>query len=313
MSYIIIDDSANPLKTVKSELMRNNNYTEVTLCHNISKEDNTPCIVGIDEAGRGPVLGPMVYGVCYCTKTNESLLKQLECADSKTLDEKKRENIFELLCKESSSIGWAVNIISPNRISNFMLKRQKYSLNEISHTSAMHLIKLVQDSGVNVTDVYVDTVGPPEKYQEKLAKIFPDINITVSKKADSLFPIVSAASICAKVVRDLALKSWDFTEDIIIKSEEGWGSGYPNDPITKKFLTNNMDNVFGYPRIVRFSWSTAERLLDKNAATVEWSDDEDDTAPVGNSMITEFFAKPKNKNIKHSFFTDRCLTDTFDL
>lgn len=64
--------------------------------------------------------------------------------------------------------------------------------------------------------------------KEKLAKIFPDINITVSKKADSLFPIVSAASICAKVVRDLALKSWDFTEDIIIKSEEGWGSGYPN-------------------------------------------------------------------------------------
>ena len=58
---------------------------------------------------------------------------------------------------------------------------------------------------IKVAEVYVDTVGPPEKYEAKLSEIFPSIKITVAKKADSLYACVSAASICAKVMDDHTL------------------------------------------------------------------------------------------------------------
>lgn len=72
----------------------------------------------------------------------------------------------------------------------------------------------------------MDTVGPPAKYQAKLLQQFPDLKITVSKKADSIYPIVSAASICAKVIRDHALKNWKFRENAPISTK--FGSGYPS-------------------------------------------------------------------------------------
>lgn len=61
-----------------------------------------------------------------------------------------------------------------------------------------------------------------------MSSIFPQLKITVSKKADSLFPIVSAASICAKVTRDAALKNWKFNERPGEDIDSNWGSGYPN-------------------------------------------------------------------------------------
>ena len=64
-------------------------------------------------------------------------------------------------------------------------------------------------------------------FQQKLSQIFPELKITVEKKADALYPVVSAASICAKVSRDRALKAWRFQEGIEATSED-FGSGYPN-------------------------------------------------------------------------------------
>lgn len=104
---------------------------------------------------------------------------------------------------------------------------------EVSMNSAINLIQNAIESGVFVAEIYVDTVGPPEKYQARLEKIFPGIKIVVAKKADSTYPIVSAASICAKVSRDHALKAWKFNVNEN-KEEIAYGSGYPNDPATKK-------------------------------------------------------------------------------
>ena len=96
-------------------------------------------------------------------------------------------------------MGWKVHSLSPAAISTGMLARTKYSLNELSHDTAIALIQRCLDHGVNVHSVYVDTVGPDHVYQAKLQRLFPQLKITVSKKADSKYVIVSAASICAKV------------------------------------------------------------------------------------------------------------------
>ncbi|XP_065286701.1 ribonuclease H2 subunit A isoform X4 [Dermacentor albipictus] len=185
-----------------------------------------PCMLGVDEAGRGPVLGPMVYGIAYCPLSAESQLKELGFADSKTLTEEKREELLSSV-EKSSFLGFMVEVIPPSVISGHMLDVTKYSLNAISHDSAIGLIRQALDDGVQVAKVYVDTVGPPEKYQEKLQALFPDIDVTVAKKADATYPIVSAASICAKVARDHAIQSWEFPEGISVKAED-YGSGYPN-------------------------------------------------------------------------------------
>lgn len=128
--------------------------------------------------------------------------------------------------------------------------------------------------------------------------MFPGIDITVAKKADSTYPIVSAASIVAKVTRDAILKNWTFAEPKLSETiGQAFGSGYPSgkkfsimlkqiswlllkrlsscpfitlDPNTVRWLNENIDPVFGYPSIIRFSWSTTATILEKNAASVEW-------------------------------------------
>ncbi|XP_047335744.1 ribonuclease H2 subunit A-like [Impatiens glandulifera] len=230
-----------------------------------------PCIMGIDEAGRGPVLGPMVYGCLYCPVSYQKTLSSLNFADSKTLKEEKREELFDNL-KADESLGWAVDVIDPKELSAKMLKKTKINLNEISHESAMGLVRRVTDMGVLLTEVYVDTVGDPEKYRVRLTERFPFIKFVVAKKADSLYPVVSGASIVAKVTRDRAIRNWelDETADNINRN---FGSGYPGDPATKTWLGDHKHPVFGFPTLVRFSWGTCTPFF-KNMVEVLWEADE---------------------------------------
>ncbi|GAB4836276.1 hypothetical protein Ancab_001191 [Ancistrocladus abbreviatus] len=229
-----------------------------------------PCIMGIDEAGRGPVLGPMVYGCLYCALSYRDALSSLNFADSKTLKEEKREELFELL-KANESIGWAVDVIDPRELSAKMLKKNKINLNEISHDSAMGLVAGVLKMGVLLTEVYVDTVGDADKYTSKLSQKFPGIKFVVAKKADSLYPVVSGASIVAKVTRDRALHNWMFDETAE-NMHRNFGSGYPGDPETKAWLEHHKHSVFGFPTLVRFSWATCTTYF-KDAVEVIWESD----------------------------------------
>lgn len=102
----------------------------------------------------------------------------------------------------------------------------------------------------------MDTVGTASTYQSKLQKLFPSAAITVSKKADSIYPIVSAASVCAKVTRDAAI-------GVLMPEGEQIGSGYPGDEKTKGWLKRGMDPVFGWEvGMARFSWATAKDMLE---------------------------------------------------
>jgi len=264
------------------------------------------CILGIDEAGRGPVLGPMVYGTCYIPRSLESKLKDMGCMDSKMLTEGKREILFaELNSAASSSIcGWGVTVLPPSWICESQLKRCKYNLNTISHDTAMGLIQGVIDKGVNLVAVFLDTVGDPTKYADLIKSRFPHLEVTVEKKADSTFPCVSAASIAAKVSRDAIVNRWSFAEGVSPPSS-GYGSGYPADPNSKKFLTQTFDPVFGFSSFVRFSWSTISLILNDKAHAVRWEDDDEEGAgkkskkaekPAGVSSLTKFFpSKSKRK------------------
>ncbi|KAL1559502.1 ribonuclease H [Salvia divinorum] len=238
-----------------------------------------PCIMGIDEAGRGPVLGPMVYGCLYCALSYQKTLSTLSFADSKTLKEEKREELFENL-KADESIGWGVDIIDPRELSDKMLRKNKINLNEISHESAMGLIRKALNLGVLLTEVYLDTVGDTEKYRVKLSERFPNIKFVVAKKADSLYAVVSGASIVAKVTRDRALRNW--MPDETAELNRNFGSGYPGDPQTKVWLEDHKHSVFGFPSLVRFSWGTC-MSYSKDFVEVLWESDATDEEERGKS------------------------------
>jgi len=277
-----------------------------------------PCCLGIDEAGRGPVLGPMVYGITYCPESRSEELRKLGCADSKTLNEEQRDRLFGKLDALKDLVGWAVEIIAPGAICDSMFKRQKYSLNEVSYDSAIGLVRRALSLNVNVTSVFVDTVGPPDKYQAKLTALFPGIAFTVAKKADATYPVVSAASIFAKVTRDEVLKNWQFREPSFAALNSGaeklnWGSGYPADPVTKKFLAKHVDPVFGFPHLVRFSWSTVDVILKARGVPVEW-EDTDEEAAKQQKLKSFFVTQNKAGEAKrHAYFAQHKLQSCTDL
>ncbi|KAJ0409097.1 hypothetical protein P43SY_002231 [Pythium insidiosum] len=255
----------------------------------------TPVMLGIDEAGRGPVMGPMVYGAAYWPVDENAAMSALGFDDSKALSLESREALF-LKMKENDRLGWIVRLISAAEISDKM-QRQTSNLNEISRDAAIQLIKEVQAKGVNVKQVFVDTVGDPKWYEAFLTKHFHGtIEFRVAKKADSLFKVVSAASIAAKVTRDRVITDWEWETPSLTLSKE-FGSGYPSDPRTKSWLTDSMDPVFAFPNIVRFSWGTIEPFFAK-ATPVDWPfmrELEKEDAPVGTQAITSFFqAKAAN-------------------
>lgn len=226
------------------------------------------------------MMGPMVYAAAFWKIEDDEKMIKMGFDDSKGLDEKTRDNLFQLMLR-TPGLGWVIHCLPATEISGKMLRKEPYSLNAMSHDSAADLVSLCLKEGVCVTEVYVDTVGDPETYQRKLTGLFahhtPKITFTVTKKADSLFKTVSAASIAAKVTRDRAISGWTWEERFpggeILPTN--FGSGYPSDARCSDWLKGNSDVIFGFPSIVRFSWSTARDFMEKECVKVVWEEDED--------------------------------------
>ena len=255
--------------------------------------EKPPCIVGIDEAGRGCVLGAMVYGAAFWARDDDESISRLGYDDSKGLTAEVRERMFKgIQEKEKDRIGFTTVAIPAAAISAKMLRAHPYSLNKMSWACCVNMVERILAEGVNIAMVYVDTVGDPQIYESWLKRQFKgQVDFTVRKKADALYKVVSAASICAKQTRDHMLEghaptaedsSWLLSEGssdgsgVAATIGHSVGSGYPGDPKTKMFLQQTHDPVFGFSAWVRHSWSTCKVINKEKGVVFDWGEDEDE-------------------------------------
>jgi len=249
------------------------------------KDGKNGAVLGIDEAGRGPLLGPMVYCASFWSIENDEEMNKKGFDDSKALSMEARSRLFSRM-KETMELGLCVRVIHASEISrNMFLANDLYNLNSMSHDAAISVIRAVLNAGVKLERVYIDTVGIADFYQNKLERIFEGsgIQFFVEKKADSKFAPCSAASIAAKVIRDELTANWIWSETNFepAKNEDllpiKYGSGYPSDPKCKTWMEKNLaDPVFCFPDFLRFSWGPAKQSVRDNAVLVEWEADEED-------------------------------------
>lgn len=203
------------------------------------------CECGIDEAGRGPVIGPLVVSiVCGDPET----FRELGAKDSKKLSPASRERLFPEIM--SHAVFVKTEILSANQIDEMMASE---TLNDIERDHYVALAKLAPDG----CTIYVDSF---DVIPERLGSFMNDQTgkkIVSLHKADEFFPVVSAASIVSKVIRDRE----------IMRIEEKYGpvgSGYPADPRTIDFLRNAMSTGVDVSEIVRTRWITYRRLLSRS-------------------------------------------------
>jgi ribonuclease H2 subunit A len=177
--------------------------------------------LGIDEAGRGPVFGSMIYAALWWPLELKEELSTLGFNDSKVLTEELRDHLLEIIdLLRGKLVFYETKELTAEYISICMNnKKQHTNLNEISHRSALELARGALKDGFKIANIYADTVGDPGKYADYLRTNLSEFSnvikgVVVQPKADRDHKVVSASSICAKVTRDRILKSWTFKENL---------------------------------------------------------------------------------------------------
>jgi ribonuclease HII len=206
-------------------------------------------VCGVDDAGRGPVIGPLVIAGVIVEDSKLEALKSLGVKDSKKLTASTRTRMAAEIPKLVD--GLHVLELEPAKLDRIVHKAPKFQrLNLLeARTMAAIIEKLRPDVAyVDASDVR------PDRYKANILDELSYRPIIVSEhNADVNYPVVSAASILAKVHRDACIDE--------IKKEFGdFGSGYSHDPKTRRFLEDYYRTNGEFPSIVRRSWATLKQI-----------------------------------------------------
>ncbi|MFX1367727.1 MAG: ribonuclease HII [Promethearchaeota archaeon] len=210
-------------------------------------------IAGIDEAGRGPMIGPMI--VCGILFKLEDIpkLNELGARDSKLLTAKNRRALAGPIRDISRKV--ALRAIPASEIDQ--LRGRGVTLNEIEVRAFVSVAEELQprELYLDAADVLAERFG--KEIGERSGLSAAGCRIVSEHKADSKYEVVSAASIIAKVERDEAISR-------LIMEHGDLGSGYPNDPKTVDFVRNLVRSGEELPSFVRKSWDSVKRIIEEN-------------------------------------------------
>jgi len=208
---------------------------------------------GIDEAGRGSVIGPLVIAGISFDPTGLESIRNEGITDSKKLSVQKRETLYTKILQSAVSVF--VCRISPITIDNYV----NYKKLNVLESRFMTIIA----DNLRADKIIIDACDvKPDRFKQSVLKNLTSksVKIYCFHKADTDNLIVSAASIIAKVTRDREIKK---IEETLCKKI---GSGYPSDPSTKLFLRNHLfDNE--NKKYIRFSWSPVKNMINEGAQT----------------------------------------------
>ncbi|SHG71835.1 ribonuclease HII [Halobaculum gomorrense] len=228
-------------------------------------------MLGADEAGKGPVLGPMVAAAVRADPT----AIPADVDDSKRLSPARREALDTAL-RGDDRVAVAVSVISVDRIDDPAADMN--SLTVVGQAEALARVarggdRAVVDAGDVRESRFADRVADavaaggsdenaPDEDAVADAAAGADIDVTAEHGADESFPVVAAASVIAKVERDRIVAELDAAYRD--RGYDGIGSGYPSDPTTREFLREFVAREGDLPECARRSWSTCEDVLAAN-------------------------------------------------
>jgi ribonuclease H len=203
-------------------------------------------ILGLDEAGRGSVLGPLVVGGFVWEDEVQDALRAAGADDSKALSHARRVEVRARLADLGRGV---VRSIAATAIDDG-------NVNRLEEEAFLDLVRVEKPDRVYL-DAPVHPAGIP-KLRARLIALSGVEDWVVECKADSTFPVVGAASIFAKVARDAAIT--EISADTVRAGHGSIGSGYPSDPVTRAYLSGRLSTRDPLPSFVRTRWGTIDAL-----------------------------------------------------